>query len=68
MVRAKSQVGALYRSFMDEPTVEALGAKPLAGALAAMRAATTRDDIVRLMGATSKGFGLSVFSLQVSTA
>ena len=49
MVRAKSQVGALYRSFMDEPTVEALGAKPLAGALAAMRAATTRDDIGRLM-------------------
>ncbi len=33
------KIGALYRSFMDEATVEALGAKPIAGQLAAIRAA-----------------------------
>ena len=34
-----AKVGALYRSFMDEAKVEALGAKPLAADLAAIRAA-----------------------------
>ena len=62
---AEAQVGTLYRSFMDEQTVEALGAKPLAGDLAKIRAAKSRDDIARLMGATSKGFGQSFFTVQV---
>jgi putative endopeptidase len=62
---AEAKVAALYRSFMDEARVNALGAKPLAGDLAAVRAAKTHSDIARLMGATSKGFGSSVFSAQV---
>ena len=62
---AEAQVGTLYRSFMDEQTVEALGAKPLAADLAKVRAATTRDDVARLMGGTSKAFGQSFFNLQV---
>jgi putative endopeptidase len=55
------KVGALYRSFMDEARVEALGARPLAADLAAVRAAKSRDDVARLMGATAMGFGQSFF-------
>ena len=60
-----AKVGALYRSFMDEARVEALGAKPLAADLARVRAARSRDDVAGLMGATAKGFGLGVFNIQV---
>jgi putative endopeptidase len=56
------KIGALYRSFMDEAAVEALGAKPIAPALAAIKAARTRDDIARLMGQSQAGFGGSVFN------
>ncbi|MFZ5719948.1 MAG: M13 family metallopeptidase [Pseudomonadota bacterium] len=56
-----AQVGALYRSFMDETRVEALGAKPLQADLDRVRAAKSRADIARLMGATSRGFGRSFF-------
>ena len=57
----EAKVGALYRSFMDEARVEALGAKPLAADLDAIQKAKTRDDIARLMGATAMGFGQSFF-------
>ncbi|WP_293681033.1 M13-type metalloendopeptidase [uncultured Phenylobacterium sp.] len=62
---AEAQVGALYRSFMDEKTVEALGTRPLAADLARVRAARSRDDIARLMGMTARGFGQSFFNPQV---
>ncbi len=62
---ALAKVGTLYRSFMDEAAVEAQGAKPLAADLAAIRAATSRSDVARLMGATSKGFGQSFFNAQI---
>lgn len=62
---AEAQVGGLYRSFMNEARVEALGGKPLAGDLAKVKAAKTRDDVARLMGATAKGFGQNVFNPQV---
>ncbi|HET6969827.1 MAG TPA: M13 family metallopeptidase N-terminal domain-containing protein, partial [Phenylobacterium sp.] len=62
---AEAQVGALYRSFMDERRVEALGAKPLATDLARIQAARTRSDVARLMGQTAKGFGQSFFNPQV---
>jgi putative endopeptidase len=58
----RAKIGAYYRSFMDEAAVNAAGAKPLAKDLAAIRAAKTRDDVARLMGASVKGFGGSVFS------
>jgi len=57
-----AQVGALYRSFMDEARVDALGAKPLAGDLAQIRAARTRADLARLMGESMHDFGGSFFS------
>ncbi|HEY0650334.1 M13 family metallopeptidase [Phenylobacterium sp.] len=55
------KVGALYRSFMDEARVEALGANPLAADLAAVKTAKSHDDVARLMGATAMGFGQSFF-------
>jgi putative endopeptidase len=61
----EAKVGALYRSFMDEARIEALGAKPLADDLAQVRAARSRADVARLMGATAKGFGQSFFNPQV---
>jgi putative endopeptidase len=60
-----AQIGGLYRSFMDEARVEALGAKPLAPGLAAIRAARTRSDLARLMGQSIHGFGGSFFSASV---
>ncbi|HEX4711375.1 M13 family metallopeptidase [Phenylobacterium sp.] len=61
----RGQVGGLYRAFMDEAKVEALGAKPLAGDLAAIRAEKTHGDIARAMGASLHAFGGSVFGAQV---
>jgi putative endopeptidase len=61
----EAQVGALYRSFMDQGRVEALGAQPLQADLAKVRAAKTRSDVARLMGETAKGFGQSFFNPQV---
>ncbi|TAJ69020.1 MAG: peptidase M13 [Phenylobacterium sp.] len=61
----EAKVGALYRSFMDEARVEALGAKPLAADIAGVRAARSRADVARLMGATAAGFGQSFFNPQV---
>ncbi|MDB5499934.1 MAG: peptidase [Phenylobacterium sp.] len=59
------QVGGLYRAFMDEAKVEALGARPLAGDLAAIRAEKTRAGIARAMGASLHAFGGSMFGGQV---
>jgi putative endopeptidase len=61
-----AKVGALYGSFMDEKTVESLGARPLAPDLARIRAEKTRADIARTMGRSMMGFGGSVFSASVS--
>ena len=46
----QAKVAALYAGFMDESAIEALGAKPLAPKLAAIRAATDRDALATLMG------------------
>ncbi|RAK59834.1 peptidase M13 [Phenylobacterium hankyongense] len=62
----RAQVGALYRSFMDEAKVQALGAKPMGPELAAIKAAKTRADIARLMGRTQHAFGGSFFSTMIS--
>jgi len=50
------KIGAFYRAFMDQGRVDALGARPLAPLLAAIRAAGTRPAISRLMGEGAKGF------------
>lgn len=61
-----NQIGTLYNSFMDEKTVEALGAKPLQPHLAAIRAADTKDKMAALMGQSSASFYSSFFGAAVS--
>jgi putative endopeptidase len=61
----RAKIGALYRSFMDEAAVNARGAKPLEGDLAAIRAAKTRADLAKLMGASIHSFGGSFFSAAI---
>jgi predicted metalloendopeptidase len=39
-----------YHAFMDAPAIEARGLKPLEGALAAIAAAKTHDDVAALLG------------------
>jgi putative endopeptidase len=55
------KVGDLYKAYMDEARIEALGAKPLAPYLADIKAAKTRAQIGSLMGKSVKGFGSSFF-------
>ncbi|HEY0598777.1 M13 family metallopeptidase [Brevundimonas sp.] len=59
------RIGAFYNSFMDEATVERLGAGPLQADLAEVRAADTREEIAALMGRTQSGFGSSIFGVQI---
>lgn len=61
----KQKIGTLYRSFMDEARVNALGATPMAADLAAIRSATSRADVARLMGRAQAGFGGAVFGVGV---
>ena len=61
-----AQVGALYRSFLDEARVDALGAKPLAPDLAVIRGEKTRADIAKVMGQSLKTFGGSFFGGMVT--
>ncbi len=59
----RQKVGDLYASFMDQARVEARGIEPLKGDLAAIAAAATKADLVRLMSrpdyAAPFGFGIS---------
>jgi putative endopeptidase len=61
----QGKVGALYGSFMDEAKVNALGAKPLAADLAAIKAQKTLADVARAMGRSQHVFGGSVFGASV---
>ena len=61
-----ARIGAFYGSFMDEATVERLGAGPLEADLAEVRAADTREEIAALMGRTQGGFGSSLFGVYIA--
>ncbi|GAA0634360.1 M13 family metallopeptidase [Brevundimonas lenta] len=61
-----ARIGAFYSSFMDEATVNQLGASPLQADLAEVRAADTREEIAALMGRTQGGFGSSLFGIYVA--
>ncbi|WP_147653646.1 M13 family metallopeptidase [Vulcaniibacterium gelatinicum] len=61
-----ARIAALYRGFMDEAAVEALGDKPLQPYLAAIRGAKSKADIAVLMGRRNSGFGGSFFAPNVS--
>src|SRR4051794_20541347 len=56
----EAKVAATYRTFLDEATVEKLDSKPLQPYLDAVRKATTRNDIARIMGRSAGSFGTSL--------
>src|SRR4051794_34568881 len=55
-----AKIATIYRSFMDEATVEKLDAKPIQPYLDAIKKAATYDDIARLMARAHAGFGSAV--------
>jgi putative endopeptidase len=57
------KMGAFYKAFMDERRIAALGTRPLAPELAAIRAARNRDDVTALMGQANSDFYATIFSL-----
>jgi putative endopeptidase len=61
----EGKVGAFYRAFMDEGRIEALGAKPIAPELDAIRAAKTRAALGALMGRHVKDFYNSAFGVLI---
>ncbi len=61
----EAKVARLYRSFLDEATVETLDATPLVPKLQAIRAATTREALAGLMGDASRGAGAAFFGASV---
>ena len=60
----EAKIGAAYHAFMDEPTIERLGAAPLQGDLARVKQADTRGKIAALMGdhhrASESIFGVGI--------
>jgi len=60
------QVGAYYRAFMDDSRIERLGGGPLAPDLTAIRSASTRADLARLMGQATAGFQSSLFDVDIA--
>ena len=61
----RGKVGAFYAAFMDEGTIEAAGAKPIAPELDAIRAATDRSALATLMGRSSDGFYAAPFGVGI---
>jgi putative endopeptidase len=61
----QDKVGAFYQSFMDDARIEALGAKPIAPELDAVRHATTRDALAALMGRSNTDFDGSLFNVGI---
>lgn len=59
----EGKVGAFYQSFMDQARVDALGAKPIAPQLDAVKQATTRDAQAALMGRSGLDFEGSLFNI-----
>ena len=62
----EAKVAAIYRTFLDDATVEKLDARPIESYLAAIRNAKTKDDIAAIMGRSSRGFGSAFFGAGVS--
>jgi putative endopeptidase len=61
----EGKVGAFYHAFMDEDRVEALGSTPLESTLTAIRAATTREQLGRLMGRKNFDFEGTFFEIRI---
>ena len=63
----EGKIGALYRAFMDERTVEARGSDPLKAGLKVVRAVRTRDDLAEVMGRELDGFSASIFDIDITS-
>ena len=61
----EGKVGTFYASFMDEARRAELGARPLAGELAAIRASRSREALARLMGGATREFSGTFFQLSI---
>lgn len=59
------KAAALYKAFMDEARINALGAAPLQSELAEIRAATARTGLAALMGKVNHGFHSSLFDTYI---
>ncbi|HWS71164.1 MAG TPA: peptidase M13, partial [Thermoanaerobaculia bacterium] len=62
----EAKVAALYRTYLDEATVEKLDAKPIAPFLAAVEKAKTHEDMARIMARSHATFGRSFIGANVS--
>jgi putative endopeptidase len=62
----EAKVATIYRTFMDEATVEKLDAKPIRAYLDTIEKAKTHDDIARTMGRSASSFGASLFGAFVN--
>ena len=60
------RVGTAYGSFMDEKRAEMLDAKPIAGELAGIRKAKSRDDLTALMGLSNTTGYASIFNFGIA--
>jgi putative endopeptidase len=62
----RMKAAILYSGFMDEAAAEKLDAQPLVERLAPLKAAASKDDLAKLMGASVGGFGGSFFGIGVA--
>ena len=62
----RRRLATLYRNYMDETTIAALGARPIAPALKEIRDLRSHREAAQLMGRAAQGFGGSVFSVFIS--
>jgi putative endopeptidase len=61
----ETQIGGLYKSFMDEKQVEKMSDKPLRTELAKIAAIKDKSEFARYMGATAASFGRSLIDIGV---
>lgn len=61
----QAQIGALFASFMDTDTIEALGVSPLAPDLELLSTATTRDELTVALGTLQRTGGAGAFGFWV---
>ena len=58
----EAKAATIYRTFLDDATVEKLDAKPLQSHIDAVKKAETREDVAKLMGRSAGSFGSSFFA------
>jgi len=61
----EAKVAAIYRTFLDEATVEKLDSKPLQPYIDRIKKAQTYDDVAKLMGGSAGALGSSFFNASI---